>query len=172
MPELWDLYDSLRRPLGRTHPRGKALTYGTYHLVVFAWVLTDREELLLSRRHPDKSYGGFWECTGGCVLAGEDTRAAAVRELSEEVGVRLRPAQAVLARTVRRVDDFADTFIFRAALSPASLCPQPGEVTEARLVTLAEYDRMCADGLVVPSALGFRRLYGALQAGTVLREKL
>ena len=30
MPELWDLYDSWRRPLGRTHPRGKALTYFFY----------------------------------------------------------------------------------------------------------------------------------------------
>ena len=45
-------------------------------------------ELLLARRHPaQRVMGGFWVFPGGVVDAGEDHRAAAVRELAEEASV-------------------------------------------------------------------------------------
>jgi len=45
-------------------------------------------ELLLVRRNPAARYmGGYWVFPGGAVDAGEDHRAAAVRELAEEAAV-------------------------------------------------------------------------------------
>ena len=86
--ELWDLFDAGRRPLVRTHPRGTPCAAGEYHIVVSVWTLDSRDNFLLTLRDPAKeSYPNTWENTGGSALAGETSRAAAVRELAEETGI-------------------------------------------------------------------------------------
>lgn len=44
-------------------------------------------EVLLSRRQPGRHQAGKWEFPGGKVEAGEEPRAALVRELHEELGI-------------------------------------------------------------------------------------
>ena len=69
--ELWDLYDKDRRPLGRTHQRGLPVPPGAYHLAVIVVILNPKGEVLLTRRAPEKdACPGWWENTGGSVLAG------------------------------------------------------------------------------------------------------
>lgn len=46
-------------------------------------------EFLLAQRPPGKAYAGYWEFPGGKVEPGETARAALVRELQEELGVRV-----------------------------------------------------------------------------------
>ncbi|QJR13868.1 Nudix family hydrolase [Usitatibacter palustris] len=43
---------------------------------------------LLAQRPEGKAYPGYWEFPGGKIEAGEDARAALVRELEEELGIR------------------------------------------------------------------------------------
>ena len=57
---------------------------------VVASVVSDAEgRLLLCRRPSHKRHGGLWEFPGGKVRDGEDWAAAVVRELHEELGVRV-----------------------------------------------------------------------------------
>lgn len=56
---------------------------------------------LLGRRAPGTFYPGYWEFPGGKVEPGEDAAAALVRELDEELGIRV---QAVEPWIVRRHD--------------------------------------------------------------------
>ena len=49
---------------------------------------------LLTSRPAGKPYAGYWEFPGGKLEAGEDVRAALVRELQEELGVRVVSAHA------------------------------------------------------------------------------
>lgn len=87
--EIWDLYDESRRPLGRTARRDEPLQPGEYHVVVGIWVFDGKGHILLTRRDASKRYmPGKWENTGGHVVSGEDSRAAAARELWEETGIQ------------------------------------------------------------------------------------
>ena len=55
-------------------------------------------EYLLAQRPPDKVYAGYWEFPGGKVEPGESFRDALIRELREELGVRIQKASPWLCR--------------------------------------------------------------------------
>ena len=54
---------------------------------VAAAVIERPGEILLAQRPGGKPYPGYWEFPGGKIEAGEDPRAALVRELKEELGI-------------------------------------------------------------------------------------
>ena len=81
--EYFDLYTVDRRPLGRRIQRGAPVPHGEYHIVVQIMTINNKGEILLTQRVPEKTSGGKWECSGGCAVAGESSRDAAVRELYE-----------------------------------------------------------------------------------------
>lgn len=59
---------------------------GRQHVAV-AVVRNDRNEYLLSLRHPESHQGGLWEFPGGKVEPGETVKQAIVRELQEELDI-------------------------------------------------------------------------------------
>ena len=92
--ELWDIYDIDRVRTGRVAQRGKpasegGLGEGEYHLVVHICVFNGRGQLLLQQRQKDKEgYPNLWDVSAaGSALAGENSAAAASRELREELGL-------------------------------------------------------------------------------------
>lgn len=60
-------------------------------VVVAAAVSDGRGRWLMHRRPANKQHGGLWEFPGGKVEAGESPRAALIREIEEEAGIRLDP---------------------------------------------------------------------------------
>lgn len=144
--ELWDLFDSRRRPLGRTHPRGTPCPPGEYHLVVSIWTVDSKGNILLTLRDPAKeSYPNTWENTGGSALAGETSRKAAVRELMEETGIEASEDSLILLGMQMARDTFVDHYMLRRDISVLEVRLQPGETADARWVTLDELDIMIAD---------------------------
>lgn len=63
-----------------------------------AGVLRDAAGRLLIARRPDGGHvGGFWEFPGGKLHPGESPSEALVRELAEEIGVRVEAATPFMA---------------------------------------------------------------------------
>ncbi|WP_347304120.1 NUDIX domain-containing protein [Croceibacterium sp. TMG7-5b_MA50] len=61
-------------------------------MLVVALCLRDGDRLLLAERPPGKHHGGLWEFPGGKVEPDERPRAALVREIAEELFLRLDAA--------------------------------------------------------------------------------
>ena len=84
--EYWDIYDKDKKRTGRTMKRNDwCLQEGEYHLTVLGVVVRPDGRFLITRRVMTKSWApGWWEVSGGGVMAGEESRDAVVREVREE----------------------------------------------------------------------------------------
>lgn len=159
MRELWDVYDIYRDKTGKVHERGKPLIKGEYYLVVNIWIMDSNNRILLTKRHHKKTWGNYWECTGGFVQKGEDSLQGAVREVSEEIGIRLNEKDGILLSQGCKDNYLIDTWIFKKDIQINELIFQDGEVIDAKLVDEKEYKDMCRKKLVTPNVRNFYNLY-------------
>lgn len=148
--ELWDIYDAARRRTGRIARRGVPMARDEYHIVVHVWLRNSRGEYLLSRRTANKSFPLQWECTGGSALRGEESEAAARREVLEELGIDLGGRPGRLLCSVRREHeswpDFADVWLFDIDTPLAAIRFQPGETCAAMWTAPMHIEAMIARG--------------------------
>ena len=152
--EFWDLYDKDRRPLGRTHQRGLPVPPGAYHLAVIVVLLNHRGEVLLTRRAQEKALcPGWWENTGGSVLAGETSRQAIARELREETGLLADPETfTLLLQEDCRGDTHFDIYALSWDGDAEDIRFQPGETDAARWVPLEAWQQVAgAEGTLCPA---------------------
>ncbi len=153
--ELWDLLDIHRRPLGRTHPRGRQypMPKGTYHTVVMIFTVDSRRRVLLTKRAPTKGlYPDYWEITGGSGVAGEDSLTSACRELKEETGLTAGTDELILLGTVTEPSAFVDCYLYRPGTAGDILhiALQEGETVDYRWETFYRLDSMVQEGTIPP----------------------
>ena len=155
--ELWDLYDSERRPLGRTHRRGDEMHPGEYHVVVEIWVVNSKKEILVTLRAATKEvFPNRWENTGGSVLAGETSMEGAVRELHEETGIVASERELIPLGTHQDDSAFIDLYLLHRDIPISGLTMQEGETTAAKWITPEQLGEMAGNGsFVAPIAQCF-----------------
>lgn len=56
---------------------------------VVCGIIWKEGQVLIARRNPEKSLGGYWEFPGGKIEPNEDAESALIRELKEELGMTL-----------------------------------------------------------------------------------
>lgn len=157
--EQWDLYDRDRKKTGKKMIRGEKIPTGFYHLVVSVWVKNSEGNYLMSKRCPDKKmYPGYWECTGGCVVAGEDSLQGALREVHEELGISLNPEEGTCLSSVCResMRDFYDVWLFPAEEPEGGLKLQREEVESARWMSREEIECLDREGCLHPLLSGWK----------------
>ena len=114
--------------------------------MVHVWIRNSDGKYFITQRAPEKEVAPLiWETTGGSALAGEDSLAAALREVKEETGIALRPENGVVFQSIRRegkFSDFADIWLFRQEVSLEDFVPQPGETIDACLASPDELRAM------------------------------
>ena len=146
MSEKWDAYDRFRRKLGYEIVRGDPIPEGVRHLVVHMIYYNSKGEILLQRRSDYKDLApGVWAFTGGSALAGEDSRAACIRETTEEMGFEPDMSTAELIMSYSRKDSFTDVYLIKTNIEINELVLQPDEVAEARWLNRADFENLLAE---------------------------
>ena len=148
--ELWDIYDKDRRLTGRLHPRGEVMAAGDYHLVVHVWIRDSLGRYLLTKRSPNKGYGGLWESPGGAARAGDDSLSACLREIKEETGLSLEPEKGRVIKSYRGEGYFCDVWLFHRDFSLEEIVLQEGETCGCRRATAGEILELDRQGLFAP----------------------
>ena len=98
--------------------------------------------LLTKRAQTLRSHAGQWALPGGRIDAGETPEQAALRELAEEVGLQLQPAD-----VLGRLDDYATrsgyviTPVVVWAGAARGMQRNPGEVQSIHRIPVAEFMR-------------------------------
>lgn len=146
--EKWDVLDEYGHKTGRTVLRGHGkLKPGEYHLVVHIWIISDNGKFLLQRRADDKKLmPGEWAATGGAAVSGEDSEAAARRELFEELGIRAEDNNLLKLCRFKRRNSLLDVWIVTFNSDSSELKLQKSEVAEVKWVTASELSQMISNG--------------------------
>ena len=89
---------------------------------------------------------GLWECTSGSVRIGEKPITATIREIYEELGIKLTENEAKFLGTVKEKDYFRDVWLFRKNIADEELSFNDGEVVATQWVTLEKYKEFLVPG--------------------------
>ncbi|MFF5304661.1 NUDIX domain-containing protein [Streptomyces sp. NPDC013161] len=101
-------------------------------------VLRRADRVLVIRRGPDSARAGYWAPLSGKLEPGETQEEALVREVKEEVGLTVSPLSKVWQSDT---DDgtFRLHWWTATETGDGTIIPDPGEVSEVRWVTPAEF---------------------------------
>lgn len=145
---MLDVLDGSGRPTGEVAPKSEAHRLGLWHRCFHCWICgSDRRGhyLLLQRRAATKdTWPGYLDVTAaGHLAAGEETLDG-LREVEEELGLRVEPERLVPLGT-RRVEEeipegldreFHEVFLLFDATPPGELRLQEEEVEAVFLLHL------------------------------------
>ena len=155
--ELCDIYNENWEKTGRILNRDdktQKLTDDEYLLVVGCWIFNSKNQILLTKRSPEKKFApNLWENTGGHVISGETGTEAMARELAEEIGILINPDELILFGKSKNPRYLGMEFALRKDISLESIKLQPGETCEVRWVSETEFDTMIQTGQLAPSVV-------------------
>ncbi len=168
MSELWDVYTIDRRITGKTCVRGEQdkLADDEFHLWVMVWIKNpETGKYLVSQRSADKDTDPLkWETVAGHSISGDTSVEAAVREVFEEVGIELDPADAKhLATKIatsydgHRYNWIRDSYYFETTSDPDLQKATTNEVLQSKWLTFSEIKEMYERG---DCCLNMGDLYG------------
>lgn len=158
MDELIDVRDEAGEPTGEVVWKSEAHRLGLWHRCFHCWIFgvdAGGPYLLVQRRAAAKdTWPGYVDLTVGGHLAAGEEPLDGLREVEEEIGLRVDPGRLVLLGTRRaegRIPDgldreFQDVFLLRDDTPPGDLRLQKEEVGSILRLGLGDAEALGAAG--------------------------
>ena len=162
--ELFDAYDIDENKLNIDMVRGASHPEGQYHIVIEIITMNEKDEILLTKRHPNKVFGEYWEITGGSVLKGEDVLTGAARELHEETGLIADKTKFIPIFREVFYDGIFKGFFHQIDTSKQSFKIQTEEIMDYRWIPKCDFvEFICNDHFVPHSKNRILRAWSVLE---------
>lgn len=153
--ELWDIYDENKQLTGRTMKRNDwSMKPGEFHLTVLGVIHRPDGKFLITQRVMTKSWApGWWEVSGGGVMAGETSEQAIQREIREETGLDVSQAEGGYLFSYKRVNPdegdnyFVDIYRFEMDVAEEDVHIQEKEALGFKFADLDEIKKLAEDGI-------------------------
>ncbi len=152
MDELIDILTIDGAPTGKTAMKSEAHRKGLFHSTVHIWFYTKNGEILLQKRSQQKDiHPSLWDVSvAGHIGAGEANLAAAIREVQEEIGLRICEKQLLKIGVFKSVQKYSDqlidcefhhTYLSELTVPIIHLTKQPSEVDELILLPVTQFQQ-------------------------------
>ena len=149
--EIVDIYDENKNKTGKTKVRHKdVLEKGEYIIGVQAIIINSKKQILISQRSSLKEKLPLkWECNGGALLLGENIIDGLIREIYEELGIKLLREEAIFLKTVKKDYEFKEIYLFKKDIKKEDIKFTDGEAIDAKWVDINKYTKMFNNGEIV-----------------------
>ena len=138
--EKWNLYTIDRVITNRVITRGDDIPKNLYHLVVHVCIFNAKNQMLIQQRQTfKKGWPNMWDVTvGGSAMIGENSRQAAMREVAEELGLKIDLKNTPPVITKYFSEGFDDIYILEKEIDISKLTLQYEEVQAVKWVDIEE----------------------------------
>lgn len=138
--EKWNLYTIDRVITNRVITRGDDIPKNLYHLVVHVCIFNAKNQMLIQQRQSFKEgWPNMWDVTvGGSAIIGENSRQAAMREVAEELGLKIDLKNTPPVITKYFSEGFDDIYILEKEIDISKLTLQYEEVQAVKWVDIEE----------------------------------
>lgn len=143
--EICDVYDIYGNRTGETFVRGCPLKDGQYVMVVDVWIVNQKDEILIQKRSRlKKDMPNTWATHSGCVMAGETSLQACLREPLEEIGIRIDPSHVSKLNRKIRGRLLSENYVAEEEFDLKDAVLQEEEVSAVKWVTVPQLKQMAS----------------------------
>ena len=158
--EIIDLYTKDKQKLGKTFTRHQdTLLSNEYYLLEQAWIVNSKNEILLTKRGVKKSFGGMWEATAGHVKAGETDLDGIMREVEEEIGIKLEKNDFTFLKSLIVKQSILDIWLVKKDIDIKDIKLRENETIDVKYVSFNEFKEMLKNNEIIQNLSYFIEIY-------------
>lgn len=157
MDELIDILDVDGDITGKTCLKSKAHRLGYWHPCVHIWFYTGKQEVLIQKRIKTKdTFPNLWDVSvAGHIGAGEIPTEAALREVQEEIGLKITSKELKWIGNFKSdvhhsellIDrEYHHIYIAKLSVHMEELTIQKEEVSEVKLISIEALEELIKKG--------------------------
>lgn len=161
MEELIDVLDKNGNITGKILTREQIHKKGLWHRIVVIAIIDAQGNILMQQRSKNKAKNpGKWDvAAAGHVSSGQTSTEAAIRETSEEVGIKINEEELEYVLTYKNKEnveeDYIDNQIYdcyivkRDKINLRDIKVQESEVEQVKLCNLKEFNQIIENGNIM-----------------------